>query len=85
MTRSYKKFLKRLDSSGLRPELEKRAKATRVSLQEIYEGPRTGPVIAARRAVYGWLRGTKSMGYREIARLFDRGSYSIWKLTREKA
>lgn len=83
MTRSYTKFVKRLESIGLRADVEKRALANHVSLRDLYKGGEHEPsIIAARKSVYAWLKNKKGRGNNEIARLFDRSNSSISKMTR---
>lgn len=85
MTRSFQKFLKRIDSVGFRGELEKRALKAHVTLQELYEGPDRAPSIAAaRRVVYTWLM-KNGKGLNEVARIFDRSAGGVAKLTKAKA
>jgi hypothetical protein len=80
--RSYRKFVTRLGTVNLLGDVEKRALALHVSLQELYEGPDRAPSIsAARRAVYLWLM-EEGKGINEIARLFDRAPNGVWKMTR---
>lgn len=79
-SRSYRRFVTRLESIGLRVSVEKRALKLHVSLRELYEGPDRAPSIAAaRRAVYIWLAG-EGKGLNEIARLFDRAPSGVSKL-----
>jgi hypothetical protein len=84
MKRSFKRFATRLDKSGLRKGVEKRALALHVSLQELYEGARVPSIIAARRAVYLWLM-QEGKSINEIAVLFDRAPNGVWKLTQAGA
>lgn len=81
MTRSFRKFVARLDKIGLHQMLEKRALKLHVSLLELYEGPNRAPSItAARRDAYSWLF-KRGKGINEIARLFDRAPSGVLKLT----
>jgi hypothetical protein len=82
MKRSFEKFVSRLESIGLRSEIETRAMKLNVTFRELYDGPSTPSIVTARRAVYGWLNRKK--GKREIARLFDRAPNGIVKLLRER-
>ncbi len=83
MTRSFRKFVTRLDKIGLHQMLEKRALKLHVSLQELYEGPNRAPSItAARRDAYSWLF-KRGKGINEIARLFDRAPSAVSRLTRK--
>ncbi len=84
MTRSFRKFVARLDKIRLRQVLEKRALERHVSLRELYEGPRTLSISAARRDVYVWLLDS-GKGINEIARLFDRAPNGVLKITRNSA
>jgi hypothetical protein len=78
--RSFPKFVDRLNAAGLKEEVEAHARAHRVSLQDLYEGPYQAPsVVAARRAVYRWLAKNKKKGTNEIARLFDRARSGVVK------
>jgi hypothetical protein len=82
MKRSFTKFVARLDSIGLRPDVEKRSLSHHVSLQDLYEGTDRAPsIVAARRDVYTWLM-KKGKGNNEIARLFDRAPSGVQRLTR---
>jgi hypothetical protein len=83
MKRSFEKFAARLREIGLYDKIEKMALGAHVSMNELYEGPRTMSTSAARRAVYLWLRD-KGKGIKEIARLFDRTPSGIHRMTREK-
>ena len=86
MSRSYTKFVTRLEAVALRADVEKRALSYNVTLAELYEGADRAPsVVAARRAVYLWLKKYKKRGNNEIARLFDRSNASISRLTRSGA
>jgi hypothetical protein len=80
--RSFSEFSDRLDSTGLRSKIEKRALKFHVTLRELYEGPDRAPSItAARRAVYVWLM-KDGKGLNEVARLFDRVPSGVMSLTR---
>ena len=84
MTRSFSKFVDRLDSMGLRAGVESRALKLHVTLQDLYQGGGRAPSIAAaRRAVYSWL-AKEGQGNNEIARLFDRAPSGVMKLMRGK-
>lgn len=83
MKRSYDKFVARLEASDLRREVEARSLFMHVSLKDVYEGPHSPSVIAARRAVYAWLM-KKGKGVNEIAALFDRAPNGIVKMTSKK-
>lgn len=84
MKRSYQNFLIRLEAVGLRKEVEDRAVKLHVTLLDLYEGPDKAPsIVAARRAIYVWLM-KKGKGLNEVARLFDRASNGVMKLTRDK-
>lgn len=84
MTRSFKKFLARLDEIDLRRGVESRSVKMHVTLRDLYEGGGREPSIAAaRRVVYVWLM-KEGRGLNEIARLFDRAPSGVAKLTREK-
>ena len=84
MKRSFAKFVARLDSIGLRADVEKRSLAHHVSLQDLYEGPNRAMSIAtARRAVYLWLM-KEGKSTNEIARLFDRAPNGVWKMTQKR-
>jgi hypothetical protein len=84
MTRSYSKFVRRLEEIGLHAEVEKRALKLHVSLRDLYEGRDRAPSIgAARRAVYTWLIN-EGKGLNEIARLFDRAPSGVSKLTNNR-
>lgn len=80
MKRSFGNFVTRLRDVGLYDAIEKRALASHVSLQALYNGDRTASVCAARRSVYLWLLKKKSVN--EIARLFDRAPSGIHRMTR---
>lgn len=83
MSRSYTRFVSRLEAIALKIDVEKRSLSYHVSLRDLYEGADRSPsVIAARRAVYLWLKKYKKRGNNEIARLFDRSNGSISRLTR---
>ena len=79
MKRSFRKFATRLDKSGLRKGVEKRALSLHVSLQELYEGARVPSIVAARKAIYLWLT-KEGKSINEIAVLFDRAPNGVWKL-----
>ena len=83
MTRSFRKFLVRLDGAGMRAKIERLALVHYVTLRELYEGKDLAPsIVAARRSVYSWLvKEGKSVN--EVARLFDRAPNGVWKMTRK--
>jgi len=80
--RSFKKFVKRLQETGLLHAIDKRIGASHVSLRDLYEGPGRAPSIhQARKNIYAWLM-KEGKGNNEIARLFDRAPSGIWKMIR---
>ncbi len=79
MKRSFKKFTDRLEASGLLGRVESRALNLHVSLQDLYEGPYSTSVVAARKVVYTWL-SKEGKSINEIARLFDRSPSGVAKL-----
>ena len=82
MTRSYGRFITKLNEIGVRVEVEARTLALHVSLRQLYDGQGRAPSIAAaRRAVYLWLM-LQGKGINEVARLFDRAPSGVMKLTR---
>lgn len=84
MKRSFKKFVTRLETSGLFGRVEARAINMHVSLQDLYEGPYSTSVVAARRSVYSWLI-QEGKTVNEVAVLFDRSASGVAKLMREVA
>lgn len=79
MKRSFSKFEARLDATGLRGEVESRARKLRVSLRELYDGAHAPSIVAARRAIYTWLID-EGKSINEVARLFDRIPSGVHKL-----
>ena len=75
--------MERLAAAGLQKEIESIVRRSRVSLRDLYEGPRMPTIVAARRVVYARLM-MRGKGINEISRLFDRASNSISKLMRAK-
>jgi hypothetical protein len=85
MRRSFAKFTSRLDAIGLREKVEANTLASHVSLRDLYAGQgRVPSIAAARRAIYLWLM-KEGKGVNEIARLFDRASNGVSKLTRDRS
>jgi len=82
MKRSFSKFVLRIGEIGLRKEIEARSLAHRISLKDLYGGPRTASVCAARRSVYLWLK-SQGKSNNEIARLFDKSPSSVVGMTKE--
>jgi hypothetical protein len=79
--RSFQKFSKRLEGIGLLKDVEKLALAAHVTLHDLYDGERAPSIVAARRVVYlRLIEDGKSLN--EIARLFDRASSGVLKLTK---
>jgi hypothetical protein len=83
MTRSFERFVKRLDEIGLHDEIRTRALARAVSLRDLYSGPRVPSTMRARRAVYTWLTTRKRKSINEVARMFDRAPTGVRKLVEE--
>lgn len=83
MERSYAAFLRKLDTIGIRSQLEKRSLKNQVSLERLYGTHARGSELtsAARADVYVWL-AKRGMGINEIARLFDRAPSGVMKLLR---
>lgn len=83
MKRSFSKFAARLDELGLLNQVEKMALKHRVTMKNLYGQGYAPSVVAARRAVYAWLRD-QGKGNNEIARLFDRAQSGVSKLMKEE-
>lgn len=77
--RSFKRFETKLRAIGLLDELELKARAHYVTLEQLYKGPRVPSIIAARKAVYSWLM-SEGKGLNEVAGLFDRIPAGVAKL-----
>jgi len=78
--RSFKTFMRRLESGGLLEEVSTRARLNYVTLEELYDGPNRAPSIAAaRKAVYKWLL-KNGKGLNEVSRIFDRNPSGVAKL-----
>ena len=85
MKRSYEKFRRRLEDTGLLEEIETRARSLHVTLAVLYDGTGTEPSVGkARKDIYAWLVRQKGLGNNEVARLFDRAPNGISKLIRRK-
>lgn len=78
--RSFKKFLNRLEETGMLFKLNARAQQSHVTLRDVYAGGRAPSIVAARRSIYIWLTEEMGMGNNEVARLFDRNPGGVSRL-----